>query len=141
MNQPFKKSSRRLARTCHVLHDEVRLGTLTKGFIPSFVSYNSPLAEPHPRILMRISSLVSKGNTSLCTFAVVLPTRSVPRGVHTRQMKRKEPPSTTKSPPKKARPSVPDYHLTPSVREADGSIQWPAPSSQIDSARQFILTW
>ena len=54
-------------------------------------------------------------------------------------MKRSQPPTKEKSSAKRARPTVPDYHLTPPAKESDGSIQWPAPSSQIEIARQFIL--
>lgn len=56
------------------------------------------------------------------------------------RMKRSAP-SASKTPNKKPRPEVPEYHLSPQVREADGSIQWPAPSSQLDKARQIILDW
>lgn len=57
------------------------------------------------------------------------------------EMKRKEAPTTTKSPAKKPRPEVPDYHLTPSVKEDDGSIQWPAPRAQMGRAREIIVEW
>ncbi|OAQ88916.1 single-stranded-DNA-specific exonuclease [Purpureocillium lilacinum] len=40
---------------------------------------------------------------------------------------------------KKPRPQVPDYHLTPSRRNGDGSAIWPAPEDQIERAREFIL--
>jgi len=56
-------------------------------------------------------------------------------------MKRKEAPTTAKSPAKKARAEVPDYHLTPSVKEVNGSIQWPAPQAQMDRARAIIQEW
>ncbi|KAK5136243.1 hypothetical protein LTR08_003850 [Meristemomyces frigidus] len=54
-------------------------------------------------------------------------------------MKRKAAPTTAKSPAKKARPEVPEYHLTPSVKEEDGSIQWPAPRVQMERARKIII--
>ncbi|KAK4547040.1 hypothetical protein LTR36_001261 [Oleoguttula mirabilis] len=54
-------------------------------------------------------------------------------------MKRKEAPTTAKAPAKKARAGVPEYHLTPSVKEENGSVQWPAPKAQMDRARQIIL--
>ena len=59
------------------------------------------------------------------------------------KMKRKDPPSTLKSPAKKAKPQVqvPEYHATPSIKEEDGSIQWPAPKSQMERAREIILDW
>ncbi|KAF2172241.1 hypothetical protein M409DRAFT_62994 [Zasmidium cellare ATCC 36951] len=60
-----------------------------------------------------------------------------------RANKRKAPStgSTSKgsSPAKRARPDVPDYHQTPSVKDADGEIQWPAPKAQIQRAREIIL--
>lgn len=54
------------------------------------------------------------------------------------KMKRKEPPSKAKTPTKKIKVEVPEYHLTPSIKEEDGGIQWPAPSSQMEQAREFI---
>jgi len=56
-------------------------------------------------------------------------------------MKRKQGPSSDKSPAKKARPDIPEYHTTPSIKEEDGSIQWPAPKDQIENARKIILEW
>lgn len=57
--------------------------------------------------------------------------------------KRKIPPTnaTSKgsSPAKRARPEVPEYHLTPSVKNEDGEIQWPAPKAQIARAREIIV--
>ncbi|KAI1775095.1 DHH phosphoesterase [Hypoxylon cercidicola] len=40
---------------------------------------------------------------------------------------------------KKPRPEVPEYHLTPSVRDESGEAIWPAPRAQIELARKFIL--
>ncbi|KAM0717280.1 hypothetical protein Q7P37_007132 [Cladosporium fusiforme] len=54
-------------------------------------------------------------------------------------MKRKEAPSSDGSPAKKAKPQVPAYHETPTVKEVDGSIQWPAPKDQMEKAREIIL--
>ena len=42
---------------------------------------------------------------------------------------------------KKLRADVPEYHLTPSLRDESGEIIWPAPSAQIEGARKFILEW
>lgn len=56
-------------------------------------------------------------------------------------MKRKKSPVKGNSPAKKAKPDVPDYHLTPTVKEEDGSIQWPAPKEQIEGARRMIIVW
>lgn len=54
--------------------------------------------------------------------------------------KRKAPPSQSSTPAKKRpKPDIPEYHTTPSVKEDDGSIQWPAPRSQIDKARSIIV--
>ncbi|KAI2628426.1 DHH family protein [Xylaria nigripes] len=39
---------------------------------------------------------------------------------------------------KRPRPQVPDYHLTPSLRDESGDIIWPAPRNQIENARDFI---
>ncbi|KAK8060145.1 DHH family protein [Apiospora saccharicola] len=52
-------------------------------------------------------------------------------------------PSPTKSGPKakKPRPEVPEYHSTPSMRDETGDIIWPAPSAQIEGARNFIKEW
>lgn len=42
----------------------------------------------------------------------------------------------------RARPEVPDYHLTPSIRDAaTGATIWPAPDAQIRRARDIILEW
>ncbi|KAI5369977.1 Putative DHH phosphoesterase superfamily [Septoria linicola] len=40
---------------------------------------------------------------------------------------------------KRARPAVLEYHEAPTVKNEDGSVQWPAPRSQIDDARELIL--
>ncbi|TKA45485.1 hypothetical protein B0A54_04024 [Friedmanniomyces endolithicus] len=53
-------------------------------------------------------------------------------------MKRKDPPTKAQQPSKKVRVEVPEYHLTPSVIEADGSVRWPAPKHEIHRARQII---
>jgi hypothetical protein len=36
---------------------------------------------------------------------------------------------------------VPEYHLTPSRRDGEGEIVWPAPTAQIERARQVIRQW
>lgn len=57
-------------------------------------------------------------------------------------MKRKESPSATSSPAKKrARPEVPEYHLTPSKKDENGEIVWPAPKDQMERAREIIMEW
>ncbi|KAK3719523.1 hypothetical protein LTR37_004381 [Vermiconidia calcicola] len=55
-------------------------------------------------------------------------------------MKRKASPTKTSTASKKPRPSVPEYHLTPSIQEEDGSTQWPAPRAQIERAREIVRT-
>jgi hypothetical protein len=57
------------------------------------------------------------------------------------EMKRKDPPSKEKPTAKKSKPDVPEYHATPSIKEEDGTIQWPAPMHQIEKAREVILEW
>ncbi|KAK3058034.1 hypothetical protein LTR09_001111 [Extremus antarcticus] len=54
-------------------------------------------------------------------------------------MKRSKPPTSAESKAKKSRPNLPEYHATPSVKEEDGSIRWPAPELQIKTAQAFIL--
>jgi hypothetical protein len=39
---------------------------------------------------------------------------------------------------KKPRVVVPDYHLTPSRRDEEGEVVWPAPTRQIERAREII---
>lgn len=53
-------------------------------------------------------------------------------------MKRKEAPTKDQSPPKKKRAEVPDYHLTPTVKDDHGQDIWPAPHDQITRARDII---
>lgn len=42
---------------------------------------------------------------------------------------------------KRSRPTVPEYHLTPSITDEDGDIIWPAPALQIERARDIIIKW
>ncbi|KAI8953629.1 DHH family protein [Xylaria longipes] len=46
--------------------------------------------------------------------------------------------SKTASKTKRPRPQVPEYHLTPSLRDESGEAIWPAPKDQIEKARLFI---
>ncbi|KAL5414917.1 hypothetical protein PMIN04_008790 [Paraphaeosphaeria minitans] len=39
---------------------------------------------------------------------------------------------------KKSKVQIPEYHLTPSRRDEDGEIVWPAPKTQIERAREII---
>jgi len=59
------------------------------------------------------------------------------------EMKRRDPPTKAGSPVKKpkAQVVVPEYHAAPSIKEEDGSIQWPAPKEQMERAREIILDW
>jgi ATPase subunit of ABC transporter with duplicated ATPase domains len=48
--------------------------------------------------------------------------------------------------PKRARSAeptakLPEYHETPSRRDKDGEIIWPAPKDQMEAARNFIREW
>lgn len=66
------------------------------------------------------------------------------RSISTRtpgKMKRKQPPSKVQPAAKKARPEVPEYHLTPSLKDESGEIIWPAPKEQMQRARETILEW
>jgi hypothetical protein len=42
---------------------------------------------------------------------------------------------------KRARIQIPEYHLTPSLRDVSGQIIWPAPQDQITRARLMISEW
>jgi hypothetical protein len=42
---------------------------------------------------------------------------------------------------KKAKVVVPEYHTTPSRRDEEGEIVWPAPRGQIERAREIIREW
>lgn len=42
---------------------------------------------------------------------------------------------------KKQKVVVPEYHLTPSRHDEHGEIVWPAPTSQIERAREIIREW
>ncbi|ETS82417.1 hypothetical protein PFICI_04293 [Pestalotiopsis fici W106-1] len=56
-------------------------------------------------------------------------------------MKRSAPSAGSKAAPKSKKPrvEVPEYHLTPSLRDESGEIIWPAPNHQIETARKRIL--
>ncbi|KAK9778587.1 putative DDH domain-containing protein [Seiridium cardinale] len=55
-------------------------------------------------------------------------------------MKRSAPSSGSKAIPKAKKPrvEVPEYHLTLSLRDESGEIIWPAPTDQIEKARNII---
>lgn len=53
-------------------------------------------------------------------------------------MKRKDSPTKSQTPSKRAKVEVPEYHLAAQVKEDDGSIQWPAPRVQMERAREMI---
>jgi len=54
-------------------------------------------------------------------------------------MKRSIPSSNAASKAKKARVEIPDYHLTPSVKDESGNPIWPAPDDQMARARELIV--
>lgn len=58
-----------------------------------------------------------------------------------RRMKRKAIESSPELPKnaKKAREELPQYHLTPSIKDEDGAAVWPAPNVDIQNARRIIL--
>lgn len=100
-------------------------------------------------MLRLIRSLVRPGHTAnTCTIGRQLAcldirqydTRGQPKA---QEMKRKDPPSKLQSPAKRPKPqvTVPEYHATPSIKEQDGTIQWPAPKQQMERAREIILDW
>lgn len=47
------------------------------------------------------------------------------------------------SPKKKAKTRIelPEYHATPSRKNDQGEIVWPAPEDKMEAARSFILEW
>ena len=65
----------------------------------------------------------------------------LPVRTYATNMKRKASPTKSGSPPKKPKAEIPEYHLSSSVREEDGSIRWPAPKAQLAKALQMILDW
>lgn len=42
---------------------------------------------------------------------------------------------------KRPRVEVPEYHLTPSLRDPSGEAIWPAPKDQLELARNIIREW
>lgn len=90
--------------------------------------------------LRHIASTSAIGRQVACLETRQYATRGQPKAL---EMKRKDPPSTLNSPAKKAKSQVPvpEYHATPSIKEEDGSIQWPAPKGQMERAREIILDW
>lgn len=67
-------------------------------------------------------------------------TAFVPRFLNT--MKRQLPSTDSGCRAKKPRAQVPEYHLTPSVKdERTGTITWPAPVAQLERAQQIISEW
>ena len=62
--------------------------------------------------------------------------------LHTKTtMKRKAAATNGPSQTKKARPDVPEYHTTPSIKDEHGDDVWPAPKDQMKRARDIILEW
>lgn len=89
-------------------------------------------------IHVHVPSISAIGNTTTRIDTRRYATRGRPRAI---DMKRKQAPSQEKSAAKKAKPPVPEYHETPSIKEEDGTIQWPAPRDQMKKAREIILEW
>lgn len=56
-------------------------------------------------------------------------------------LKRKAEKRATSPKKKKQKIEIPEYHLTPSRRDDDGEIVWPAPKAQIERAREIIREW
>ena len=83
------------------------------------------------------------------------PARNRPLFITTRQFAMKRSAATVElktktTSPKKSRSSkaspepgekLPEYHETPSRRDKDGEIIWPAPNEQMQAAREFIREW
>lgn len=57
------------------------------------------------------------------------------------KMKRKAPPTKAAPPSKKSRPQLPDYHLSPQVKDEGGHAVWPAPKDSLKLARDLIVEW
>jgi hypothetical protein len=90
-------------------------------------------APPVNHILRRELVLHSHLGPRRCAYASQ-PTSKKPSTMGKRKA------STTESPTKRAKPEPPpEYHLTPSVKNEDGSIQWPAPRREMERAREIIL--
>nr|OQO20731.1 hypothetical protein B0A51_12765 [Rachicladosporium sp. CCFEE 5018] len=54
-------------------------------------------------------------------------------------MKRKAVAISDRPAAKRPRADIPDYHATPQIKEDDGSVRWPAPTAQIERAREIML--
>ncbi|KAI1133219.1 DHH phosphoesterase [Nemania abortiva] len=70
-----------------------------------------------------------------------LTTSSRPRPApHLRFIMKRAASSVSKTTPKakRQRPQIPEYHLTPSLRDESGEAIWPAPRNQIEKARRLI---
>lgn len=53
-------------------------------------------------------------------------------------MKRRHASAAESPPAKKKRPDLPEYHLTPMLRDDDGDAIWPAPKDQLEQAKRII---
>ncbi|KAI1208422.1 DHH phosphoesterase [Annulohypoxylon truncatum] len=111
------------------------------GFMRAHVNYTDlPRAltcfalRGRPNVTKRI---IRQLNT--CSSNIRRPTKLEARSIYQVEMKRSAssiPKTTPRA--KKPRPEVPEYHLTPSIRDESGEIVWPAPREQIERARDFI---
>ena len=59
----------------------------------------------------------------------------------TNPAKRKAESQVSAAKAKKQKVVIPEYHTTPSRRDGDGEIVWPAPRKQIERAREIIREW
>jgi hypothetical protein len=104
----------------------VSIGSLTTRFCKSLSLYHN--CKPNLRVSSSRASFISNRHSLYATSTAA------------QQMKRKEPLSTAQASSKRRRVEVPDYHLTPPVRDGTG-IVWPAPEAQMKQARDIILDW
>ncbi|OAG01832.1 DHH phosphoesterase [Paraphaeosphaeria sporulosa] len=92
------------------------------------------------RVLPRLSrGLNHTAYRPITSFLLV----STPHTFHTTYMmsspaKRKAETQASPAKAKKPKVQIPEYHLTPSRRDEDGEIVWPAPKAQIERAREII---
>lgn len=77
---------------------------------------------------MRLSSLTITRQFAMKRSAA---TASLKVGIQSPKKPRTSKPST----------SVPEYHSTPSRKDSNGEVIWPAPQNQIEVARDFIREW
>lgn len=100
------------------------------------------LSASHMRRLVQAVWIPRPTPSSLLPRNRLLQVRQAPASHSLSTMKRKAPSSSSSArAPKKPREKEPDYHATPSLRDDDGEIIWPAPKDQMQRARDIILEW